>query len=51
VGAAKPAHIKTKKEFEEMFFSDQEEWKHEMKRYKEVTAKTTSNLSRGYSIL
>jgi hypothetical protein len=49
VGAEKPKSIELKTEFEAMFFSDQEEWKHEMKRYKEMTAKTTTNnLSRGY---
>jgi hypothetical protein len=51
VGAAKPKEIETKLEFEGMFYSTQEEWKHEMKRYKDMTAKTTTNLSCGYSIL
>jgi hypothetical protein len=51
VGAAKPKEIETKKEFEGMFYSAQEEWKHEMKRYKDTTAKTITNLSYGYSIL
>jgi hypothetical protein len=51
VGAAKPKEIETKVEFEGMFYSAQEEWKHEMKRYKDMTAKTTMNLSCGYSIL
>jgi hypothetical protein len=51
VGASKPKHIGTKQEFEDMPYSDQEEWKHEMKRYKDMTARTTTNLSFGYSIL
>jgi hypothetical protein len=51
VGAAKPKEIETKLEFEGMFYSAQEEWKYEMKRYKDMTAKTATNLSCGYSIL
>jgi hypothetical protein len=51
VGAAKPKEIETKLEFEGMFYSAQEEWKYEIKRYKDMTAKTATNLSCGYSIL
>jgi hypothetical protein len=51
VGAAKPKHIGTKKEFEDMPYSDQEEWKSEMKRYKDMTSKSTIKLVCGYSIL
>jgi hypothetical protein len=48
MGATKPREIKTKMEFEGMFYSKKEEWKHEMKRYKDMP---TTNLSCGYSIL
>jgi hypothetical protein len=51
VGAEKPKNIELKSDFEAMFFSDQEEWKHEMKRYKDMMAKTTTNLSCGYTII
>jgi hypothetical protein len=51
MGVAKPREIQTKAEFETMLYSDQEEWKHEMKQYKDMVAKTTMHLSRGYSIL